>query len=64
MYGNQDQAHGIWAQLKGRVKRVFGRATGDRSTQLKGTAEEIGGKVQQGIGNLRQDLKPRQQPRM
>lgn len=64
MYGNQDQAHGLWAELKGKVKRIFGRTTGDRSTQLKGAAEEVGGKIQQGIGNLREDVKAAQQPRM
>lgn len=62
---NQDQAHGLWVELKGKVKRIFGRSTGDRSTQLKGGVQELGGKVQQGFGNLREDLNnPPRQPRM
>lgn len=65
MYGNKDQAHGLWAEFKGKVKRIFGRATGDRKTQVKGGVEELGGKFQQGIGNLREDLKPsHRQPRV
>ena len=62
MYGNRDQAHGLWAEFKGKVKRIFGRATGDRSTQLKGTIEEGAGKFQQGVGNLREDLKGSKNP--
>lgn len=53
---NQDQSHGLWMQLKGRIKQLWGKGTGDRSTQLKGGAQEVGGKVQEGIGNLRAEL--------
>ncbi|MFL5319038.1 MAG: CsbD family protein [Myxococcaceae bacterium] len=56
MPANVDQKHGLWVQLKGRVKQLWGKSTGDRKTQVKGGFEEAGGRIQEGIGNLRQEL--------
>ncbi|MDZ4831443.1 MAG: CsbD family protein [Phycisphaerae bacterium] len=44
-------------QLKGTVKEVVGKVTGDRSTELKGKGEKIAGKVQEGYGKAKDELR-------
>lgn len=41
---------------KGKTKAVVGKATGNRTLQAKGRAQEIGGKMQKAVG-VRQKAK-------
>jgi uncharacterized protein YjbJ (UPF0337 family) len=54
---NKQQVKGVTNQVTGEIKQQVGRLTGDNSTIAKGHAREIKGRVQQGIGNVREDVK-------
>jgi uncharacterized protein YjbJ (UPF0337 family) len=54
---NKQQIKGVTNQVTGEIKKQVGRATGDTSTTVGGHAREIKGRVQQGIGNAREDAK-------
>lgn len=54
---NKQQIKGATNQATGEVKKQVGKLTGDRSTQAKGEAREIKGKVQEGAGNAKENLR-------
>ncbi|NLD53502.1 MAG: CsbD family protein [Burkholderiaceae bacterium] len=53
---NDDQVKGKVDQLKGGVKQGVGGAIGDKRMEREGTADRVGGKIQEGIGNLKDKL--------
>lgn len=64
---NKDQIRGKWEELKGKVKKEWGGATADRGAQIKGAVQEGAGKLQQGFGNVKEEVDreiraPEQQP--
>jgi len=50
---HKDQIKGAAKDAKGSVKEAAGRATGDRDMQAKGAADKTTGKVQKGVGALK-----------
>ena len=50
---HKDQIKGAAKDMKGSVKKAAGRATGDRDMQAEGAADKTVGKVQKGLGNLK-----------
>lgn len=50
---NKDQVAGVAKQVKGSVKEVAGKATGNRQTQARGMA----GKVQKAYGDMKEKIK-------
>jgi uncharacterized protein YjbJ (UPF0337 family) len=54
---NKQQIKGATNQATGEVKKQVGKLTGDRSTQAKGQAREIKGKVQQGVGDSKETMR-------
>lgn len=54
---NKQQIKGATNQATGEVKKQVGKLTGDRSTQARGAAQEVKGKVQQGVGNTKEDMR-------
>ncbi|HEX5391811.1 MAG TPA: CsbD family protein [Rhodocyclaceae bacterium] len=54
---NKDQAKGRIHEAKGKVKEVAGKVTGNKELEQKGKLENIGGKVQAGYGDLKEDIK-------
>jgi uncharacterized protein YjbJ (UPF0337 family) len=58
--GAQDRAQGSIDELKGRGKAAWGNVTGDQQLQAEGEADKLKGKVERGIGDLKdkaEDLK-------
>lgn len=53
MKPNDDEVRGKIDQVKGDVKERLGRATGDPDLQDEGTADRIGGKIEEGVGTAR-----------
>jgi uncharacterized protein YjbJ (UPF0337 family) len=53
--GMENQAEGLGKEIKGRVRNAAGGLTGDTSEQVKGKAEELGGKIQRGMGRAQTD---------
>jgi uncharacterized protein YjbJ (UPF0337 family) len=56
---NDDQLKGKLDQVKGGIKQGVGGAMGDKRTEREGTADRLGGKVQEGIGNVKEKLSGR-----
>jgi len=50
---NQDKVEGSAKDLKGKVKESVGRATGDRSLQARGNADQAAGKIQKKTGDVK-----------
>jgi uncharacterized protein YjbJ (UPF0337 family) len=55
---NNDKLKGTVDDAAGRVKRQVGEWTGDTSTQADGAAQQVKGKVEKAVGNVRDALKP------
>lgn len=54
---NKHQVKGVTNEVTGEIKEQVGKLTGDRSTQLKGHAREIKGKLQQDYGNAKEEVR-------
>jgi len=54
---NKDRIQGSAEQIKGKVKEVAGKATGDTKLESEGKAEKIAGKVQNTIGGMKDAVK-------
>lgn len=50
---NKDQAKGHMKDLAGKARAKIGSMTGNRSEQAKGVANQAEGKVQKGVGDLK-----------
>jgi uncharacterized protein YjbJ (UPF0337 family) len=50
---NKDQAKGHVKDIAGKAREKLGEATGNRSEQAKGLANQAEGKVQKGVGDLK-----------
>ena len=50
---DKDRIQGAGHEAKGKLKEVAGKVTGDTKTEAEGTAEKIGGKVQNAVGGIR-----------
>ena len=51
---HRDEIKGAGKDAKGAVKETVGRAAGDERLEAEGTADRVEGKVQQGVGNLKE----------
>ena len=51
---HKDEATGAAKDVKGSIKDAAGRATGDERLQAEGAGERVEGKVQKGVGNLKE----------
>lgn len=47
---NQDQMHGKWMQVKGKVKEKWGKLTDDDIDVIEGKADQLAGKLQERYG--------------
>jgi uncharacterized protein YjbJ (UPF0337 family) len=54
---NKDQANGKWKQLKGTVKRAWGRLTGNNAEKAEGLRDEFFGVVQEKVGDAKAHIK-------
>lgn len=50
---NKDQAKGHMKDMAGKARQKVGQMTGNRSEQAKGMANRAEGKVQKGVGDLK-----------
>ena len=51
---HKDEMRGAAKDIKGSMKEAAGRATGDTRLEDEGTAQRAEGKLQKGIGNLKE----------
>ena len=52
---NADVIKGQWKQLKGEVKRQWGKLTDDELDQIEGNAEKLSGLLQERYGYSREE---------
>jgi uncharacterized protein YjbJ (UPF0337 family) len=50
---HKDTAKGAMKDAKGSVKEAAGRATGDDRLRAEGVSDQAAGKLQKGVGNLK-----------
>ena len=50
---HKDQIKGAGKDMKGSMKEAAGKATGDRDLEAEGAADRTVGKVQKGVGDLK-----------
>jgi uncharacterized protein YjbJ (UPF0337 family) len=51
---HKDQMKGAAKDAKGSIKEAAGKATGDERLEAEGAADRVEGKVQKGVGNLKE----------
>jgi uncharacterized protein YjbJ (UPF0337 family) len=54
---NKDQVSGKWQQLKGEIKRKWGKMTDDDLMETEGDMDKLAGKIQQRTGDRREDIR-------
>ncbi len=52
---NKDQIEGNWEQLKGTVRKQWGKLTDDQVTQIKGSRQKLSGQIQEAYGVAREE---------
>ncbi|MDB5423392.1 MAG: hypothetical protein JWQ29_808 [Phenylobacterium sp.] len=50
---HKDQMKGAARDAKGSIKEAAGKATGNERLEAEGAADRVAGKVQKGVGNLK-----------
>ncbi len=50
---HKDEIKGAAKDAKGAIKEAAGKATGNERLQGEGAADRVAGKVQKGVGNLK-----------
>lgn len=50
---HKDEMKGAGKDAKGSLKEAAGRATGDERLEAEGSADRVEGKVQKGVGSLK-----------
>jgi len=54
---NQDQAQGVWDQLKGKAKRIWGELSDDDFKKAEGNSDKLFGLIQQRFGDTKEMIK-------
>jgi uncharacterized protein YjbJ (UPF0337 family) len=54
---DKDRIKGSAQQLKGKIKEVVGKASGDAKLEGEGKADKIAGKLQNAVGGLKDALR-------
>ena len=52
---DKDQLKGKAKDVSGRLQRQAGEWTGDTESQIKGAGDQLKGKVQQGVGKMKDE---------
>jgi uncharacterized protein YjbJ (UPF0337 family) len=52
---NQDQFKGKWKQMKGNIRKRFGKLTDDDIEQIGGERDKLVGKIQERYGDSREE---------
>ena len=55
---NKDTFKGQWHQLKGQVRKQWGKLTDDDLDQIRGDAEILAGKLQERYGRSKDQISP------
>ena len=53
---NEDQTDGKAKDIGGKVKEEIGNAVGNEDLEREGQADQVEGKIQKGVGDIKEDL--------
>lgn len=56
---NKDQWSGKWRQMRGAIKKEWGKMTDDELDMIGGDYDKLVGKIQERYGNAREDVERR-----
>jgi uncharacterized protein YjbJ (UPF0337 family) len=51
---HKDEAKGAAKDIKGSIKEAAGKASGNERLEAEGAADRVAGKVQKGVGSLKE----------
>jgi uncharacterized protein YjbJ (UPF0337 family) len=54
---DEDRVEGVAHKVKGSIKEVIGKVTGDKKTEAEGVAEKTAGKVQNTVGGAKDSIR-------
>jgi len=54
---NKEQVKGRYEEAKGAVKEAAGKVVGNEELEIKGNVQKNAGKVQAGLGDLKEEIK-------
>jgi uncharacterized protein YjbJ (UPF0337 family) len=54
---DKDRIKGSAEQAKGKVKEVSGKLTGDAKLESEGKADQVGGKIRNAVGGIKDTLR-------
>lgn len=54
---NKDQVNGVWDQLKGKAKRIWGELSDDDFKKAEGSADKLFGVIEQRFGDTKEAIK-------
>ncbi|RFU45095.1 CsbD family protein [Paraburkholderia sp. DHOC27] len=54
---NKDQVKGVAQKVKGKLNETVGKATGNKSQELKGDLQQVGGGLRQSYGDAKARIK-------
>ena len=54
---DKDRVEGAGHQVKGKVKEVAGKVTGDTKLETEGAAEQVAGKIQNTVGGIKDAIR-------
>ena len=56
---NKDQFHGKWRQVRGTIRKEWGKLTDDEFDQVQGDYDRLIGKIQERYGTSREEIERR-----
>ena len=56
---NKDQFQGKWRQVRGTIRKEWGRLTDDELDQVQGNYDRLIGKIQERYGTSREEIERR-----
>jgi uncharacterized protein YjbJ (UPF0337 family) len=56
---NRDQIEGKWRQIRGEIKKQWGKLTDSELDQVKGNMDVLVGKIQEKYGGTREEIRRR-----
>jgi uncharacterized protein YjbJ (UPF0337 family) len=60
---DRNRVRGAARNVGGRLKKSVGRATGDEKLKREGQADQLGGKVENAVGGIKDSLRGKDAPR-
>jgi uncharacterized protein YjbJ (UPF0337 family) len=54
---NKDRVAGSAKQIKGTIKELVGKATGDAKLESEGKADKVEGKIQNAVGGIKDTVR-------